>query len=203
MRPVLPVRGRRVQPVSHNQHRTAGDVVRKHTQLIPHVENPDDIRIRFPHFHRRIPLTRHVRPLLLEGTIIANAHPVHIQTDHLTPVCDQIDPLPINRRRGTDAQILPVTHLARTRSSVPPACHRNSPSPRPDTSVSPVTDMSFISRRFIIRPHKDTSVGYCGISIRLRPRAGCPSHASWWTGRSPHYPLPFLHFKLHRDILRR
>ena len=72
--------------------------MREHTEFSAHVVRPDDIGVELANFHGRSTRRRHSLALILQA-VVAICHAIHIETDNLSTVGDDVSKVAVDRSR--------------------------------------------------------------------------------------------------------
>ena len=94
-----------INAISAHQRRTACGVVRKHGQLVEHVELPDDVAVALLGFHRFLIRLDRVVGLVGERPLVAVGHAVGVHAQHVAAVGHDVHAVAVDGWRGTDAQV--------------------------------------------------------------------------------------------------
>ena len=161
------------QALPRHQHRAGGDVVREHAALVDHVEHPQDVRVRVGHLHGLRGRPGHVLALVLVA-LVPVGHAVHVEAHDLAAVGDDVDLVPVHRRRAADAQVLPVRHLAGAELR-----HVELPDEVARLLVETVDRRAVplearVARGVVVRADEDPPAGDRGVPVALGAELGDP-----------------------------
>ena len=138
----------------------------KYSKLFTHVVDPDDIgRLRADLDGRSV--SGRILRLVLIRAVISIRHPGHVEADHFAPVGHKPHAISFHGRRGAEADVFPVAHLASAKLGDDELPGEGTVLLIEGHEDPAVALLLFIAGRFVVGSNDHQTTGYDGVSVSL------------------------------------
>ena len=146
----------------------------EYAEFLAHIINPEDIRMFIAEDDGFHGIGGHVFRLVLEYSVVAVGHAIHVEADDFTAVGDDISLIAGDGGRGAEADEFPVADLAGTELRDDQLPEEIAGFLIEAQQVPTVAGLAGIARRFVIRADEDLAVGDDRVAVGLGAELGGP-----------------------------